>query len=168
MISQGYGHIHRRNLITHMKTHSSLLAFLVVFGLGMFASANASDHATDPSFNHPMAGVRPAKDFRGRYPLLIKSMRSGQVSSVTPENVFRYGNPTIGKYNNEIYWLVPVTFFTAGPDTSYQQISTDGRPLPRVSRARYSTTQFSSEVYACVRAGRVEHWIYKISKNPVR
>ncbi|MCF7789163.1 MAG: hypothetical protein K9N47_23765 [Prosthecobacter sp.] len=151
-----------------MKTHSSLLAFLVVFGLGMFASARASDYATNPSFNHPMAGLRPAKDFRGRYPTLTKSMRAGHVRSVTPENVVSYGHPSIGKYNNEIYWLVPVTFYTAGPDTSYQQISMDGRPLPYVSRARYSATQFSSVVYACVRGGRVEHWIYKLSKTPVR
>lgn len=168
MISEGYSYIYKRNSINIMKTHSSLLAFLVVFGLGMFASARASDYATDPSFNHPIAGLRPAKDFRGRYPLLVKSMRAGQVGAYAPENVVSYGHPSIGKYNNEVYWLVPVTFHTTGPDTSFQQISMDGRVLPHVSRARYSATQFSSVVYACVRAGRVEHWIYKISKTPVR
>ncbi|OYW74518.1 MAG: hypothetical protein B7Z37_17410 [Verrucomicrobia bacterium 12-59-8] len=95
--------------------------------------------------------------------MLIKSMRAGQVRTVTPENVVSYGYPFIGKYNNQIYWMVPVTFYTAGPDTSYQHISADGRRLPHISRAKYSATQ-----KACVHAGRVEHWIYKISKAPLR
>lgn len=152
----------------NMKTHSTLLALMIAFGLGMFTSAGASDYATDAALNHPVAGLRPAKDFRGRYPMLTKSIRAGQVRTITMENIVSYGYPSIGKYNGQLYWMVPVRFHLYGPDTSYQQTSMDGRPLPHISRARPSYTQHSAEAYACVRAGRVEHWIYKISKAPVR
>ena len=149
------------------KTHSALISLLVVFGLGIFSNAVAAEHGIDGMI-HPHAGIKPARDFRGRYPVLTRSMREGQVSSITPENVVRYGYPTIGRYNGQIYWLVPVKFYTAGADTSYQYISMDGRHLPHVSRGRPSLTQHASDVYACVRGGRVEHWVYKISGDPVR
>ena len=148
-------------------THTALMALLVIFGLGLLANAGASEHGID-GLIHPQAGVKPSKDFRGRYPVLIKSLREGQVRSITPENVVSYGYPSIGKYNGQIYWMVPVTFYTAGPDTSYQQISADGRHLPHISRGRPSPSQHATDVYACVRAGRVEHWVYKVSKDPVR
>ncbi|WP_395732903.1 hypothetical protein [Prosthecobacter sp.] len=151
-----------------MKTHSTVLALLVTFGLGMFTSAGASDYASDHVLNHPMAGMRPAKNFRGSYPTLTKSMQAGHVRTITTDNIVSYGHPFIGRYNGQTYWMVPVHFHLYGPDTSYQQISMDGRPLPHVSRARPSYSQHSAEAYACVRAGRVEHWIYKISKSPVR
>ncbi len=153
-----------------MKTtiHTLLLALLVVLGIGTASVATASDFARDPNFNHPLAGLRPAMDFRGRYPTLLKSMRAGQVYSITPDNVVRYGYPTIGKYNGQVYWMVPVQYYTAGGDTSYQQVSMDGRPMPRVSHSRFGASQHSTDAYACVRNGRVEHWIYKVSKAPIR
>lgn len=153
-----------------MKTtiHTLLLAVLMVLGMGTGTVATATDSTTDVYTNHPLAGLRPGMDFRGRYPALLKSMRSGQVYSITPDNVVRYGHPTIGKYNGQVYWMVPVQYYTPGADTSYQQVSMDGRPLPRVSRARYGASQHSTDAYACVRNGRVEHWIYKVSKTPIR
>ncbi|MBB5035403.1 hypothetical protein [Prosthecobacter vanneervenii] len=150
------------------KIYSLLIALLMVLGMGTVTVATASDFATDVNMNHPLAGLRPAMDFRGRYPALLKSMRAGHVYSISPDNVQRYGYPTLGKYNGQVYWMVPVQFYTLGGDTSYQQLSDDGRPLPRISRSRYSASRQTTDAYACVRNGVVEHWIYKISKAPIR
>ncbi len=138
------------------KAHSALLILLGVFTLGMLPTAGASDYATDPGWNHPLAGERPAKDFRGRYPVLTRSMREGYVMSVTPYNVVEYGTPVLGKFNRQVYWMVPVTF------------APGKHALNEQSRVRYSPSRLSTDAYACVRNGRVEYWIYKDSKSLIR
>jgi hypothetical protein len=133
------------------KAYSAVLVLFAVFTLGMLPNASASDYSTDPTFNHPLAGERPGKNLWGSYPVLTRSMRAGEVMSITPGNVEDYGNPTIGKFNGQVYWLVPVRFLT-----------------PRATGARYSPSQHASEAYACVRNGRVEYWIFKESKSVIR
>ncbi|WP_395740772.1 hypothetical protein [Prosthecobacter sp.] len=122
----------------------------------MLPQAGASDYASDPGLNHPLAGEKPGKDFRGRYPVLTRSMREGYVQSVNPGNVISYGTPTLGKFNHQVYWMVPVTF-APGRTSIYEQ-----------TRARHSYTRLSTDAYACVRNGRVEYWIYKESRSLIR
>lgn len=135
----------------------NLKTYFLPLVLVTFASLAALARAESPysSVGHnSAAGLRPARDLRGRYPLLLNSMHKGEVPSINPHNVTRYGSAYIGAYNNRLYWMVPVEY---------------GKLVPP-ARDFYSRGygMVMTEAIACVRNGRVEHWIYKKSRTPVR
>jgi hypothetical protein len=135
-------------------------ASLQVLFMTALAAIPAVVHAAPPYTTTPITpgyesivGAKPAKDFRGRYRPLVKSLNAGQVRSLSLDNVYRYGTPYIGSFNNKLYWMVPV---------EYSRLVHPGNDL----HAR-GYGMVMGNVVACVRHGCVEHWIYKKSMGLV-
>lgn len=135
-----------------LKFRLLLLTFVSLSLPAVFVQAGPPDFPMDWSLHSPLAGSKPGKDFRGTYPALTKSMNSGRVRSIWPDNVQQYGTPQLGTYNNKVYWMVPVQFAHAAPFLN-NGFRDQGLVLV--------------DAYACVCGGRVEHWIYKDSRTPV-
>jgi hypothetical protein len=53
---------------------------------------------------------KPLRAPDGSYPLLLASMKAGQVTEITPVNVIRWGETTTRKVDGKDYWIVPVTY----------------------------------------------------------
>lgn len=87
--------------------------------------------ASAPSSSEVEAGGKPVRAGNGSYPLLLSSMRSGQVTEVTPENVtgWQEAQPTTVQGKNG--WVVKVNFNAKtvfGPQPAEAQaIVLDGR-----------------------------------------
>lgn len=129
----------------------SSLQVLFMIALAAFPAVG---HAAPPVTPEALVGAKPAKDFRGRYPALVKSMMSGQARSITLGNVYKYGRPQLGSYNNQLYWMVPV---------EYARLVSPGND----DHAR-GYGMIMGDALACVRHGRVEFWIYKTSRGQMR
>lgn len=90
---------------------------------------NAPASATTASASND----KPARDADGTYPLLIASMKSGQVTEIKPESIKEWGEPQM----TDGVWTVIVKYET---QTMFGK--------------------FDTEAQATIKNGRVEKWIY--------
>lgn len=80
---------------------------------------------------------KPVKDADGTYPLLIASMKSGEVTEIKPDNVKSWGDVAQEKIDGTDYWTVNVKYET---QTMFGK--------------------FETEAQARIKNGRVEKWVY--------
>ena len=80
---------------------------------------------------------KPEKAEDGSYPLLLASMKSGQVTEIKPDNIKHWGDPQSEKIDNITYWTVVVKYET---QTMFGK--------------------FETEAQARIRDGKVEKWVY--------
>ncbi|MDZ4404647.1 hypothetical protein [Prosthecobacter sp.] len=80
---------------------------------------------------------KPVKDADGTYPLLVASMKAGEVTEVKPDNVKSWGDPAQEKIDGNDYWTVNVKYET---QTMFGK--------------------FETEAQARIKNGKVEKWVY--------
>ncbi len=80
---------------------------------------------------------KPTKDADGAYPLLLASMKSGEVTEIKPDNIKSWGDPAQEKIDGAEYWTVNVKYET---QTMFGK--------------------FETEAQARIKNGRVEKWVY--------
>lgn len=80
---------------------------------------------------------KPAKDADGTYPLLLASMKSGEVTEIKPDNIKSWGDVAQEKIDGTEYWTVIVKYET---QTMFGK--------------------FETEAQARIKNGRVEKWVY--------
>lgn len=80
---------------------------------------------------------KPARDADGSYPLLLMSMKAGQVTEIKPDNIKSWGEAKSEKIEKKDYWTVVVKYET---QTMFGK--------------------FETEAQARVREGKVEKWVY--------
>jgi hypothetical protein len=85
----------------------------------------------------PLSDDKPAKDKDGTYPMLLASMKSGEVTEIKPENIKKWGDVTREKVEGEEVWSVIVTFEANTPFGKFEQ-----------------------DAQAQVKNGKVLKWIY--------
>lgn len=90
------------------------------------------------------AGQKPEMDVTGRYRVVDKSIRNGDVPDIQPGFVYRYGTAFKGKVDGRHYWMVPVRYYKYAPSASI-----------------YTQARVLAEAYACVSHDRVEMWVPK-------
>jgi hypothetical protein len=83
------------------------------------------------------ADDKPAKDKDGTYPILLASMKSGQVTEIKLENIKKWGDVTREKDKDTDFWSVIVTFEAETPFGKFEQ-----------------------DAQAQVKNGKVLKWIY--------
>lgn len=87
---------------------------------------------------------RPVRNADGMYPVLLASMKSGQVTDITPKKVKMWGTPQLATMEGKPTWVI---------DVNYDTIVFCG---PMEARAQ-----------AHIRDGRVIRWVYPGSGEPV-
>ena len=80
---------------------------------------------------------KPVKDADGSYPLLVASMKAGEVTEIKTDNIKSWGDPAQEKIDDKDYWTVNVKYET---QTMFGK--------------------FETEAQARIRNGRVEKWVY--------
>lgn len=80
---------------------------------------------------------KPEKDADGTYPLLLASMKSGEVTEIKPDNIKSWGDVEQEKIDGTDYWTVNVKYET---QTMFGK--------------------FETEAQARIKNGRVEKWVY--------
>jgi len=80
---------------------------------------------------------KPTKDADGSYPLLLASMKAGEVTEIKPDNIKSWSDPTQEKIDGAEYWTVNVKYET---QTMFGK--------------------FETEAQARIKNGRVEKWVY--------
>lgn len=87
---------------------------------------------------------KPVRNSDGTYPVLLASMRSGQVTDITPKKVKTWGTPQLATMEGKPTWVINVDYDTivfCGP--------------------------IQAKAQAHVRDGRVIRWVYPGSGEPV-
>lgn len=87
---------------------------------------------------------KPVRNADGVYPVLLASMRSGQVTDITPKKVKKWGSPQLAMMEGRPTWVIDVNYDTivfCGP--------------------------IEAKAQAHVRDGRVIRWVYPGSGEPV-
>jgi hypothetical protein len=97
------------------------------------AAAERAKNAPAPTAGATASNDQPARDADGTYPLLLASMKSGQVTEIKPENIKEWGEPQM----TDGVWTVIVKYET---QTMFGK--------------------FETEAQATIKNGRVEKWIY--------
>lgn len=98
------------------------------------AAAERAKNAPAATTTTASAGnVKPTRDADGTYPLLLASMKSGQVTEIKPENIKEWGEPQMV----DGAWTVIVKYET---QTMFGK--------------------FDTEAQAQIKGGKVEKWIY--------
>jgi hypothetical protein len=87
---------------------------------------------------------KPVRNADGTYPVLLESMKSGQVTDITPKKIKIWGTPQLATMEGRPTWVI---------DVNYDTIVFCG---PLEARAQ-----------AHVRDGRVIRWVYPGSGEPV-
>lgn len=87
---------------------------------------------------------KPALGTDGSYPLLMDSMKTGQVTEITPTSITRWGSPEAGTLDGKPCWIVPVEY---DAQTAFGKMST--------------------KAVAKVVDGKVAGWFYQGSGEPV-
>ncbi|HUF63672.1 MAG TPA: hypothetical protein VMN36_16465 [Verrucomicrobiales bacterium] len=112
------------------------------------ASARARETASAPPAPEPAGtvdlGTEPERAPDGSVPLMLESIRSGQVTEIDPARISYWkwlGQQVI---DGEIYWAGVVGYQT---DTIFGIINTEGKAL--------------------IRDGKVERWVYSGSEEPI-
>lgn len=80
---------------------------------------------------------KPAKDKDGTYPLLIASMKAGEVTEIKPDNIKSWGDVQKEEIDGTSYWTVNVKYET---QTMFGKFETEGQ--------------------ARIKNGRVDKWVY--------
>ena len=80
---------------------------------------------------------KPAKDADGSYPLLVASMKAGEVTEIKTDNIKSWGDVAHEKIDGTEYWTVNVKYET---QTMFGK--------------------FETEAQARIKNGRVEKWVY--------
>jgi hypothetical protein len=97
------------------------------------AAAERAKNAPAPSAGAMASNDKPSRDADGTYPLLVASMKSGQVTEIKPDNIKEWGEPQLV----DGAWTVIVKYET---QTMFGK--------------------FETEAQATIKNGRVEKWIY--------
>jgi hypothetical protein len=97
------------------------------------AAADRAANAPPPTKGAKAGNDKPAKDKDGTYPLLVSSMKSGQVTEIKPAAIKEWGEPVL----TDGVWTVTVKYET---ETMFGK--------------------FDTEAQAFVKNGAVEKWIY--------
>lgn len=108
------------------------------------ADLKASPSLQATEIKTDVLGAPPSKADDGTYPLLVSSMKSGEVTEIKPEHVKYWGEPVRSKVEGKEYWIVKVKF------DSLTQFG-----------------KFETEAYARVLQGKVDGWSYAGSGEPV-
>jgi hypothetical protein len=87
---------------------------------------------------------KPLRNGDGTYPVLLDSMKRGQVTEVTPKNITGWSEATSEKIDGKTYWIVKVKF-----------------TVPSI------VGPIETEADARIFNGRVEKWIYTKSREVV-
>lgn len=98
------------------------------------AAAERAKNAPPPSTS---SNEKPAKAEDGTYPLLVASMRSGEVTEIKLDNIKSWGDVAQEKIDGTDYWTVNVKYET---QTMFGK--------------------FETEAQARVKNGKVEKWVY--------
>ena len=84
-----------------------------------------------------VADTKPEKAPDGTFPLLVASMKAGDVTEIKPDNVKKYGEVGKEKVDGQEVWTVTVTFEATTP-----------------------FGKFETYAQAQVKNGKVQKWIY--------
>lgn len=87
---------------------------------------------------------KPITNSSGHYPLLLESMRSGQVTEVQPSNIRSWGTARPGPVDGQPGWLIEIDF-----------------------TATTMFGKFDTQAQAQIRSGKVVRWIYTGSQEEV-
>jgi hypothetical protein len=101
------------------------------------ASAERAKNAPASSGGGSSSNDKPTKDADGTYPLLLASMKSGEVTEIKPDNIKSWSDPAQEKIDGAEYWTVNVKYET---QTMFGK--------------------FETEAQARIKNGRVEKWVY--------
>jgi hypothetical protein len=80
---------------------------------------------------------KPKRDGDGTYPVLLNSMKTGQVTEITPTNIKKWGEAAQEKIDGKNYWTVIVNYTT-----------------------KTMFGDFDTEAQARIFNGKVEKWVY--------
>jgi hypothetical protein len=92
----------------------------------------------------PVSNDKPEKAADGTYALLLDSMKSGQVTEVTPAIITKWGDPEQETIDGKNYWTIAVNYTT-----------------------KTMFGDFPTAAKAFIINGRVEKWLYKESGEVV-
>lgn len=102
------------------------------------AAAERAKNAPAPSAGGGgSSNSKPTKDADGSYPMLLASMKAGEVTEIKPDNVKSWGEVAQEKIDGTDYWTVNVKYET---QTMFGK--------------------FETEAQARIRNGKVEKWVY--------
>lgn len=101
------------------------------------AAERAANAPADTKGGGSSSNDKPVKDKDGTYPLLLASMKSGEVTEIKPENIKSWGDVAQEKIDGTDYWTVNVKYET---QTMFGK--------------------FETEAQARVKNGRVDKWVY--------
>ncbi|HEY1048830.1 MAG TPA: hypothetical protein VGE39_03715, partial [Prosthecobacter sp.] len=103
------------------------------------ASAERAKNAPPPSAKggSGSSNDKPAKDEDGTYPLLVASMKAGEVTEIKLDNIKSWGDPAQEKIDGTDYWTVNVKYET---QTMFGK--------------------FETEAQARIKNGKVDKWVY--------
>ncbi len=79
----------------------------------------------------------PKRDADGTYPVILASMKAGQVTEITPTNIKKVGKPAQEKIDGKNYWTIIVNYTT-----------------------KTMFGDFDTEAQARIMNGKVEKWVY--------
>ena len=79
----------------------------------------------------------PKKNAEGTYDILVASMKSGQVTEITPTNIKKWGDAQLEKIDGKDYWTIVVDYTT-----------------------KTMFGDFDTQAQARISGGKVEKWIY--------
>ncbi len=100
-------------------------------------SAERAKSAPATSGGGSSSNDKPTKDADGSYPLLLASIKAGEVTEIKPDNVKSWSDPAQEKIDGTEYWTVNVKYET---QTMFGK--------------------FETEAQARIKNGRVEKWVY--------
>ena len=103
-----------------------------------------NENAAAPESATPASDDKPEMGPDGTYPLLVASMKAGDVTEITPTNIIRWGQPVRGDHKGQSCWEIPVDF-----------------------NAQTAFGKISSSASAKIVRGRVVGWFYKGSGETV-
>lgn len=101
------------------------------------AAERAKNAPAAPAGGGSSSNDKPTKAADGTYPLLLASMKSGEVTEIKPDNIKSWSDPTQEKIDGTEYWTVNVKYET---QTMFGK--------------------FETEAQARIKNGRVEKWVY--------
>lgn len=104
------------------------------------AAAERAKNAPPPAAGGGGGGSsndKPTKDADGAYPMLLASMKAGEVTEIKPDNVKSWGEAAREKIDGNDYWTVNVKYET---QTMFGK--------------------FETEAQARIKNGKVEKWVY--------
>ncbi|MCX6850078.1 MAG: hypothetical protein NTY98_14245 [Verrucomicrobia bacterium] len=101
------------------------------------AAERAKNAPAAPAGGGSSSNDKPTKAADGTYPLLLASMKAGEVTEIKPDNIKSWSDPAQEKIDGAEYWTVNVKYET---QTMFGK--------------------FETEAQARIKNGRVEKWVY--------